>query len=190
LEASVDEIVETQLIRRSRRGDHEAFDQLMQAYHERVYRLAYRLTGSADEADGVTQDTFVQAYCSLRQFKGRSRFMTWLYSIAVRKGLDLRRERHSSRETLSATDPPADARRSSARGPLETLREKEFAGLLSDAIMKLPGDQRAALTLIVQEGLSYKEVARILSFPEGTVAWRVWKARQLLRDMLADYLEP
>ena len=57
-------------------------------------------------------------------------------------------------------------------------------------MMKLPSDQRAALTLIAQEGLSYKEAARILSFPEGTVAWRVWKARQLLRDMLADYLEP
>jgi RNA polymerase sigma-70 factor (ECF subfamily) len=186
----VDEIVETQLIRRSQRGDHEAFDQLMEAHHERVYRLACRLTGSADEADGVTQDTFVQAYCSLRQFKGRSRFMTWLYSIAVRKALDLRRERNSSRETLSLADPSADSRRSSASGPLEALREKEFAGLLSDAMMKLPADQRAALTLIAQEGLSYKEVAHMLSFPEGTVAWRVWKARQLLRDMLASYLEP
>ena len=134
----MDEIVEIQLIRRSQRGDHEAFDQLMQAHHERVYRLAFRLTGSADEADGVTQDTFVQAYCSLRQFKGRSRFMTWLYSIAVRKALDLRRERHSSRETLSLADPPADSRRPSSSGPLETLREKEFAALLSDAMMKLP----------------------------------------------------
>ncbi len=186
----MDEIVETQLIRRARHGDHEAFDQLMQAHHERVFRLACRLTGSADEADAVTQDTFVQAYCSLRQFKRRSRFMTWLYSIAVRKALDARRERHSDRETLSVADPPADSRRSPASGPSEALREKEFAGLLSDAIMKLPADQRAALTLIVQEGLSYKEVARILSFPAGTVAWRVWKARQSLRDMLADYLEP
>jgi RNA polymerase sigma-70 factor (ECF subfamily) len=186
----VDEALEIQLIRQSQRGDHDAFDQLMQAHHERVYRLACRLTGSADEADGVTQDTFVQAYCSLRQFKGRSRFMTWLYSIAVRKALDLRRERHSSRETLLPPDQPADSRRSPAKSPVEALREKEFAGLLSDAIMKLPADQRAALTLIVQEGLSYKEVARILSFPEGTVAWRVWKARQLLRDMLAEYLEP
>ena len=141
-------------------GDHEAFDSL-QAHHERVYRLAFRLTGSADEADGVTQDTFVQAYCSLRQFKGRSRFMTWLYSIAVRKALDLRRERHSSRETLSLADPPADSRRPSSSGPLETLRGKEFAALLGDAMMKLPADQRAALTLIVQEGLTYKEVARI-----------------------------
>ncbi len=186
----MDEIVEIQLIQRSQCGDHEAFDQLMQAHHERVYRLAFRLTGSAGEADGVTQDTFVQAYCSLRQFKGRSRFMTWLYSIAVRKALDLRRERHSSRETLSLADPPADSRRPSSSGPLETLRGKEFAALLGDAMMKLPADQRAALTLIVQEGLTYKEVARILSFPEGTVAWRVWKARQFLRDMLSDYLEP
>jgi RNA polymerase sigma-70 factor (ECF subfamily) len=116
--------------------------------------------------------------------------MTWLYSIAVRKAMDARRERHSDRETLPLADPPADSRRSPASGPSEALREKEFAALLSDAIMKLPADQRAALTLIVQEGLSYKEVARILSFPAGTVAWRVWKARQSLRDMLADYLEP
>ena len=86
---------------RRSRGIRPAYE----AHHERVFRLACRLTGRADEADGVTQDTFVQAYCSLRQFKGRSRFMTWLYSIAVRKALDPRRERQSGRETLPLADP-------------------------------------------------------------------------------------
>jgi RNA polymerase sigma-70 factor (ECF subfamily) len=194
VEADVDEVLEDKLVRRSQRGDQEAFDELMQAHHEQVYRLAFRLTGGADEADSVTQDTFVQAYCSLRKFKRRSRLMTWLYSIAVRKAMDLRRERQSNRETVSLAEDcpatPGDSRRSAASGPLEALREKEFAALLSDAMMKLPPDQRATLALVAQEGLSYREAARILSFPEGTVAWRVWKARQFLRDALGDYLEP
>ena len=80
----MDEFTEQQLIQRSKSGDPEAFGQLMEAHQERVYGLACRLAGDAEGADTVTQDTFVQAYRSLRQFKGRSRFMTWLYAIAVR----------------------------------------------------------------------------------------------------------
>jgi len=188
----VDELIERQLIERSKKGDPEAFGQLMEAHQERLYGLAYRLAGDAEGADAVTQDTFVQAYRSLPQFKGRSRFMTWLYAIAVRKALDRRSEERPGRDVIGLADQDvsADVRRASAPGPFDALHEKELAALLGDAMMKLPSDQRAALALVAQEGLSYRDAAQVLSCPEGTVAWRVWNARRLLRDMLGDYLQP
>ena len=188
----MDELIEHQLIQRSKNGDPEAFGQLMEAHQERVYGLAYRLVGDGEGADAVTQDTFVQAHRSLRQFKGRSRFMTWLYAIAVRKAADRQRESGSRRGTVSLSDSPqvsASVHRSPVPGPVEALHEKELAELLGDAMMKLPSDQRAALALVAQERLSYRDAAQILSCPEGTVAWRVWNARRLLRDMLSDYLQ-
>lgn len=182
---------ERTLIARFRGGDVAAFDALVESHHARVYRLAWRLSGNADDADTLTQDVFVQAFRALPQFDGRSRFMTWLYAITVRKSLDLRRARKRQPAlTLSdRVDPALDLRRPMSQDPSLALEEKELNETLNQAILKLPAEQSAALTLVVQEGMSYREAARALRCSQGTVAWRVWNARRLLRDMLGDRLK-
>jgi RNA polymerase sigma-70 factor (ECF subfamily) len=183
----VDQAAVSDLVEQAQKGDRGAFGSLMEMHQEQLYRLAYRLTGQAEAAEAVTQDAFVQAYRSLRQFQGRSSFMTWLYTIAVRKAADRHRENKRTRVVRSLDrDTPLhdDARRPATPDPLEELQGKELAERLSGAITELPPDQRAALVLIAQEGLSYRDAAGALGCSEGTLAWRVWNARRLLRDRL------
>lgn len=183
----MDKESETRLVKLAKSGDRNAFGSLMEMHQERLFRVACRLTGRTDIAEAVTQDTFVQAYRSMRQFQERSSFMTWLYSIAVSKAADRHREARRARAVLpldGGSPIHTDARRSTARGPMEELEDKELAALLDNAIMELPAEQRAALVLVIQEGLSYRDAADALGCPEGTVAWRVWNARRLLRDNL------
>mgnify|MGYP003799722005 CR=1 FL=1 len=189
--ARTDEAAERELVARCRKGDARAFDALMEAHTGRVYRLAWRLSGKAEDADALTQDVFVQAFRSIRQFDGRSRLMTWLYSITVRKALDLRRaRRRQAILTLGERlDPAVDLRRPVSQDPARALEEKELNEALDRAILRLPADQGAALALVAQEGMSYREAARALGCSQGTVAWRVWNARRLLRAMLGGRLE-
>ncbi len=180
-----------QLVESARKGDQRSFESLMEMYQEAVYRLAFRLTGEENAAEGVVQDTFVQAYRSLHKFKGRSHFMTWLYAIAVRKAADRHRQNKRSLVVMSLDhDTPLDedARRPSSRGLAEELQTKELAELLTGAMTELPPDQRAALVMIAQEGLSYRDAADALGCSQGTVAWRVWNARRLLRAMLKEHV--
>ena len=188
----MDKATEFDLINLAKQGDWAAFRGLVEGHHRRVYRLAHRLTGGHAEADAVTQDVFVQAYQAISKFEGRSRLITWLYSITVRKVRDYRRSRRGRIRTVSLTGRPEvsrDCRRPSVPGPAEALDRKELREMLDDAIMKLPLEQRVALCLVAQDGLSYRDAADVLDCSEGTVASRVWSARRWLRSRLASYLE-
>ena len=180
------------LIERTAKGDWQAFTQLMECHQEYVYRLAYRMTNNANRADMVTQDVFVKAYRGLERFEGRSRLKTWLSAITVRVALDHRRRTRRDRETVALSDPNSmehDGRRQKTIGPVEHVEHREFVELLQDNVMRLPVDMRAALTLVVFDGLSYREAGNALACSESAIAGRVWKARQLLRKIMAPYME-
>ena len=183
----MDEAAERELVERARRGEWSAFDTLVEGHQRRVYGLAYRLTDSHDDADAITQDVFIQAYQSFGQFGGRSRFMTWLYTITLHRVLDRRRRLKGGPRTFSLEDGPdvaSDGRRDAPGGPPEGLRLTELHQMLREALGKISLEKRAALTLVVQHGYAYREAARILGCPKGTVAWRVWDARRRLREMV------
>lgn len=180
-----------ELVKQAQGGDRDAFGVLMEMHQALAYRMAYRLTGQADAAEAVTQDAFVQAYRSLPQFKGKSRFTTWLYSILARKAVDRHRSQRRSRASFSLDEQPAihkDFRRAPSPTPAEEMQGRELGELLLRAMMDLPSDQRAALAMVAQEGLTYRDAAEALGCSEGTVAWRVWNARRLLREMLKAHL--
>ena len=179
------------MVRRAKEGEPEALDELMREHYARVYRLARRLTGNAAEADVVTQETLTRAYRCLGQFDGRSRLMTWLSAITVRQALN-RRKSVLRQEAVSLSqwaEPPQDLRRPPAAEPPEVMREKELSDLLDSAILQLPPDQRAALTLVVLEGMTYHDAAHALECSKGTVAWRVWEARRRLWDLMGHHLK-
>jgi len=189
----VDELTERQLITRFKRGDKAAFDRLMTDHYDKVYALACRTTGAEDEAHALAQDVFVQAYQSLGDFDGRSRFATWLYSITVHKGTDRHRAATAQRKLSIVPGLPdlsSDGRGRAGEDPTLALDAEELGQMIARALTRVPEDQRATLDLVTHGQVSYAEAARAMNCSKQTIAWRVWNARRLLREMLQDYLEP
>ena len=182
----MDEQQERSLVQSAQGGDRDAFEMLMQAHYQQVYRVACRLLRSHDDTDVVTQEVFLQAFRSLRQFDGRSRLMTWLYTITVRKATDQQR-RLKARPPMKAMHEglAVDLRRPVNPDPPAEAHRVDMAQMVGEAIRRLPPDHRSAVALVVQEGVPYREAARMLGCSLGTVAWRVWDAKRLLKEMLA-----
>jgi RNA polymerase sigma-70 factor (ECF subfamily) len=173
-----------ELIDRFLAGEVSAFDALVQKYQQDVYRLAYRMTLSADDAKDLAQETFLQAYRALQSFQRRSSFYTWLYRIAVHLCVHHRQRR-------ARVEPVAEMPAVSADSvqPLHGLLEAEQRHAVAQAIAALPPQQRAALTLRVHQNLSYKEIGATLRCSEGAARANVFHAIQKLRAQLAGFGE-
>ena len=171
---------EDQLIARSRGGDTHAFDVLVERYQDRVYDLAYRITGHHADAQDAAQESFVKAYRSLRTFRGDASFSTWLHRIAVNAALDAVRRRPPA-------SPAPDERAGASLDPLADRAERvEARERIHRAIAALPLEQRVVVTLRDVQGWSYEEIAAIVEIPIGTVRSRLARGREALRAALAD----
>ena len=168
---------EKRLIERSRQGDADAFASLLQKYQQMIHALTFRMTGSMADADDLTQETFVQAFRQLANFRGDSAFSSWLYRIAVNKSLN-HRKRDINRERLHA-EWAAEQSIASATAPNARLS----AGV-QEALLKLDPKQRAAVVLTTYDGLNHAEAARALGCSETTVSWRIFAARRKLKSWL------
>lgn len=174
---------EPELIARTLSGDRLAARELYEAHAERVYRLAFRLTGDADLAREFTQDTFVRAFAQLSRFRGESAFSTWLHRITVTVTANAMRKvkRFRQRETDLEDVHPIDH---DAVGVDPILRDR-----LHRAIDALPEIYRTTLIMHDVEGYTHTEIAEVLGVAEGTCKSRLSVARAQLRETLAD-LDP
>lgn len=165
-----------EVVEACRQGDRTAPRRLYDACQHSVFRVAVRMVGLQDAAD-VTQQVFLQAFRSLEQFNGRSRFETWLYRLAVNESLQhLRRNRRWRYHALDWE--PMDE---SHHG--ENAERKE---LLEQALARVDPESRSVFLLREIECLSYNDIAGALQIPEGTVGSRLNRARRELREILAD----
>lgn len=164
------------LIERCRAGEREAQRQLFEQTSVRIYRLLLRMTGNPDDASDLTQATYVKGFQRLDQFDGRSTVASWFYRIAINEALQFRRRQGVATVKLQALVPnrPAEAQR-----PTTDLRLD-----LEGALAELPSDDRALLVLKYQEELDYRGIAAVLECAEGTVASRLNRARDRLREIL------
>ncbi len=168
-----------EVVQRVLAGETAAFEILVRQYQQEIYRLAYRMTRNAEDAKDLAQEAFVQAYRSLGTFRGQSRFSTWVYRIAV--NLCLNHLKSASRQD------PAEV-----NGRLADQREDSLTALLTDerdralaqAIEGLPPQQKATLTLRVQQGLSHREIAQVLDCSEGTAKANYFHAVRALQRKL------
>jgi RNA polymerase sigma-70 factor, ECF subfamily len=165
------------LVDKARAGDMDAYEVLIRRHRDRIYRIALRMLGSADDAEDVAQDVAIQLWTALAGFAGSSTFTTWLYRIVVNRCLNHLRGRRHTRPILDA-DAPA------APGAEETVIAGQRAAATARAIAALPPDLRAVLVLHQLEGLSYREVAAITNLTESTVRGRLHRARLHLLDEL------
>lgn len=165
-----------QLLGLARAGDRRAFETLVRAYQADVWRLSLHLTNNRAFADDVTQDTFVRVYRFLPRFRGDAKFSTWLFAIARNCALDeLRKVKR--RQVL------ADR----AKVEYEPSTSEPTSGIeVREALAALPLELREAIVLIDMLGESYRDAARVLHVPEGTVKSRVHRARQTLCEALGE----
>jgi RNA polymerase sigma-70 factor, ECF subfamily len=175
---------EQQTLDRAREGDRAAFGLLMRQHHRRVQRLALQLTGSAGDADDVTQETFLRAFKAIHRFDGRADLFTWLYRICVNVSLNLRRQ--GRRTTTDIDDPRVPEPIDSAADPALAAERTRAYQELTRALDGLSESLRTTMVLACVEQIPYKEIAHVLGCSEGTVAWRVHEARRKLREVISD----
>jgi RNA polymerase sigma-70 factor (ECF subfamily) len=180
------------LVDRARKGDTDAFGELVKMYQNYVYNFAYNLTsGHRSEAEDLTQMTFLRAFRAICRFEGRSELKTWLHRITVNLWKNLVRSqkrrkyfKHQSiDQTLDASQAPLILEEKSP-GPYEKLEQREASDLVRKAISKLPPDEREVTVLRDLEGYAYEEIARICAIPLGTVKSRLARARRMLKNSL------
>jgi RNA polymerase sigma-70 factor (ECF subfamily) len=170
------------LVLRTRQGDAAAFEALIRQHQRMIYSLAWRMTGSATDAEDLTQETFLRAYRQIGSFRAASKFSTWLYRIAINACLTWR-----ERETLRVETQAgwAEVNGAPELAGEATLARNETGRCVQAALLKLPAKQRAAIMLTVYDGLNHAEAAEVLGCSETTVSWRVFVARRKLQRWLA-----
>lgn len=172
---------EKHLVERTLDGDEAAARTLYDTHVDRVYRLAYRMAGDDDLAREFTQQAFIRAFDRLDQFRGDAALSTWLHSITVSVTLNgLRKQkRRQSREVELDDRTPSRARRT----------EPDLKERLHRAIDGLPDLYRSVFVMHDVEGYTHEEIGRTLEVATGTSKARLFRARRMLRDELADFAE-
>ena len=170
------------LARRISSGDMQAFEELYQLYHSRIYSLCLRMTNNAAEAEDLTQEVFLHVYRKIGSFRGDSAMMTWLHRVTVNNVLMYFRKRTRRRELMTqdgdAPEPTFEITTSLRQTPvLDRLA-------LERAIAQLPPGYRAAFILHDIEGYEHAEIARICNCSTGTSKSQLHKARKKLYELL------
>ena len=184
-----------ELVSLAKQGDRSAFSELVKRYEKKVYALALRIMQNPEDASDVLQDTFIQVFKKIKDFKEKSRFSTWLYRIAYNECL--MRKRKKQIPTVSIDEPLVLASGEELKqeivdwssNPLATIENKELKNKLEEAISKLPGEYRDVVVLKDIEGLSHKEIADMLKISIPNVKTRLHRARMFLRKELSDYFK-
>jgi RNA polymerase sigma-70 factor (ECF subfamily) len=178
------------LVRRARRGDVEAFGEIVERHQNHLYNAAYHLLGSEEDAEDVAQEAFVRAFRALENFEGRAKFSTWLYGIMVNCVRNIWR-RHGRRPVIHnlgdyaggeegrSFDPPGEG-----GNPVDAYMREERVDAVRAAIASLSEDMREVIVLRDIEGLTYEEMADAIGAPEGTVKSRLHRARMALKERL------
>ncbi len=183
---------EANLIAASQKGDTAAFNQLVWAYQERAYNLAYRMLGDPDAAADATQDAFLSAYRAIGGFRGGS-FRAWILRIVSNACYDqLRRQQRRPTASLDALYTVAEeypVAPSVGNGPENHVLRRELWEIVGVGLQTLPPDQREAVILRDVQGLDYDEIAQVTRVSLGTVKSRISRGRVRLRDYLRQHPE-
>ena len=178
-------------MRRVLEGDVNAFEDLVTEHEKGVYAIAQRMTGNAEDAADMTQETFIKAYNSLSSFRGDSKFSVWLYRIATNVCLDFLRSRsRKPTVSLSMEDDDGEETQMDIADESQSPEQLLERGLTRDAVRRglksLSPEYRQILLLREIQGLSYEEIAETLTLEVGTVKSRIFRARKRLCAFLLE----
>jgi RNA polymerase sigma-70 factor (ECF subfamily) len=177
------------MISRCQQGDQEALKEIFDKYHKKVYRIAYGVVRHREEALDIVQEVFIKLFRSIKNFKGKSLFYTYLYRMVMNTAID--HARKTGKQFISSLDEEGSFEPSDEleKGPERILLQKELEERVKGAMEKLPAEQRAALIFRDVEGLSYQEMAESMGCSIGTVMSRLHYGRKRIQELLKDYVE-
>ncbi len=180
------------VVRQAVKGNREAFDILVEKYYKKIYNLAYRFVGDAEEANDLAQEIFTAAYQNLKKFRGDAKFSTWLFQIATNRGKNrfkyLKRRGYFAGRGQQESDDERDSSQRAipdySTNPETLLAGKQIQKIVQDAIDDLDPDHKEIVILRDIEGFSYDEIAQMLNLPEGTTKSRLHRARMVVKEKL------
>ena len=188
---------DAELVERFKRGDRDAFHEIVVRYQDRVHTLCFRWLGDPATAEETAQDVFLALFRSLGNFRGDASLSTWVFKVTLNhcKNKRLHRARRGWGRTESLGPRPEDEgpeRQVADEGPGADAgaQSREARALVGAALEKLDDDHRQILLLRDVEDLSYEEIADILELPRGTVKSRIHRARAELASILARKIGP
>ncbi len=180
-----DQIIINQIIE----GDTNAFAQLVDRYKDLVFTLAMRMMKNREEAEEVSQDTFIKVYKSLHKFKGDSKFSTWIYKVTYNSCLD-RIKKNKKYYNDVAIDEFTISKLKDVDNAFEALVEKERHETIQECLKLLPYDDSFLLTLYYFEEQSLDEIASIVGLTANNVKVKLFRGRKKLTHILKNRLEP
>ena len=189
--ADTDEV----LVARAQSGDTSAFDQLVIRYSPRLYGMIYHMTSNKEDANDLTQDVFAKAYRSLRRFRGRSSFYTWIYAIGTNMTLNFLKKRNRraawSLDNLDSgiQNDEAMVDLAHAANPRHQSDLNELQKKLNEALQSLSNRHRAVVTMFDIQGIPHAEISKILKVSEGTVRSRLFYAHRQLQGHLEEFIK-
>lgn len=189
-----------ELVQQAVRGNQQAYASLLDRYQPSVYHTMLRMVRNSEDATDLTMEAFGKAFCSLLSYVPRHAFSTWLFRIAINNCIDhIRRKRLVLMSLDDSIDPEAenefgDSLRDWARNPEEQFIRKQRLDSMRSALMRLDRKYRLMIEMRYFEELSYDEIAQEMNLPLGTVKAQLFRAKELLYEMLqkpgySNYLE-
>jgi RNA polymerase sigma-70 factor (ECF subfamily) len=170
------------LCKRVKKADKDAASELLKIHYADIYSYLRRLCGSNQDAEDLTQQTFLKAWSSFDSFTGRSKFSTWLYRIAHNTYIDFQRANESSSRDRS--DQWWAECIDENPGPLANVAERQLAHRLYETVEQLDEDKRSIVHLHYYQGLSIRETAKVLGIATSTVKYRLREVFKILRNRL------
>lgn len=177
---------EQEIIRRVLGGDRSAFAGLVEKYQEPIFNLAYRMTGSREDADDLTQETFIRAYQNLYRFDQHKKFFTWLYTI----GINLIRNHLKKNERkvvhLTTSDSVVEHQKEEYTKEKDDTSSADRMIRLEQVIRNLPVDLREAIILKFMNDLTFEEVANVTGDSVSAVKMRIYRGLEKMKQMIEE----
>jgi RNA polymerase sigma-70 factor (ECF subfamily) len=169
------------------KGDVNAFAHLVDAYKNMVFSLAFKMTKNREEAEEISQDTFIKAYKNIHKFKGDSKFSTWLYRIAYHACLDAIKKNHNNSSEINEITYNQIA---SVDTILQGIERKERAKVINDCLLKLPEEERSLIWMFYFDELSLKEIIEVTQISEANLKVKLHRARKKLLVIVKENVAP
>jgi RNA polymerase sigma-70 factor, ECF subfamily len=186
---SAKELTDVELIASAIRGREDGFEELVRRYQRPITGYVFRMLGDYDSALDVTQEVFLKVYNSLSRYSSEYKFSTWLYRIAHNAAIDHMRRNplvSQSLETESGDGAYQLQLECPQPNPEQNREQSEWRAEIDNVIRKLPAPYRELIVLRHRQDLSYDEIAEVTSLPLGTVKNRLFRAREMMRDILIE----
>lgn len=174
---------EQEIIGRVLGGDRSAFAGLVEKYQGPVFNLAYRMTGSREDADDLTQETFIRAYQNLHRFDRDKKFFTWLYTIGINLIRNHLKKNVRDISHLAAAGSSLEQQQINGEGEGDVLSDDRMIRL-EQVIRKLPVDLREAIILKFVQDLTFEEVANVTGDSVSAVKMRIYRGLEKIKEML------